>query len=196
MTMHLSPRFHTALVGLGLTALAAAPAAAQGLNGQPVQMTFRFPDSSTVFSTIGTGTVVPGGVTFASDLNGLTSTVTPTQIRIANNGAGTINLGGVGPGFSFEGYVLSEMGGSPVTITSLSVDPATTVAGFGANQLSFDAGDVFANFQNTTLLAGQNVTIDVNPPAVPEASTTVSLGLLLTLGLGGMVIAARRKKRA
>jgi len=29
---------------------------------------------------------------------------------------------------------------------------------------------------------------------VPEASTTVSLGLLLALGMGGLVVAARRKK--
>ena len=32
------------------------------------------------------------------------------------------------------------------------------------------------------------------PAAVPEASTTVSFGLLLVLGLGGAVIAAKRKK--
>ena len=31
---------------------------------------------------------------------------------------------------------------------------------------------------------------------VPEASTTVSLDLLLALGMGGMVVAARRKRRA
>ncbi len=34
------------------------------------------------------------------------------------------------------------------------------------------------------------------PAAVPEASTTVSFGLLLALGLGGVVVAARRKKAA
>lgn len=34
------------------------------------------------------------------------------------------------------------------------------------------------------------------PPAVPEASTTVSFGLLLALGLGGLVVAAKRKKKA
>ena len=34
------------------------------------------------------------------------------------------------------------------------------------------------------------------PPAVPEASTTVSFGLLLALGLGGAVVASRRKKAA
>ena len=31
-------------------------------------------------------------------------------------------------------------------------------------------------------------------PAVPEASTTVSLGLLLALGMGGLVVAGRRRK--
>ena len=34
------------------------------------------------------------------------------------------------------------------------------------------------------------------PAAVPEASTTVSLGLLLMLGLGGMTVAAKRKQGA
>jgi hypothetical protein len=33
-----------------------------------------------------------------------------------------------------------------------------------------------------------------SPAAVPEASTTVSLGLLLMLGLGGMAVAKKRKK--
>ena len=36
----------------------------------------------------------------------------------------------------------------------------------------------------------------VTPAAVPEASTTASLGLLLTLGLGGLAVAAKRKKGA
>lgn len=34
------------------------------------------------------------------------------------------------------------------------------------------------------------------PDPVPEASTTVSLGLLLSLGLGGFVVSARKKSRA
>lgn len=34
------------------------------------------------------------------------------------------------------------------------------------------------------------------PAAVPEASTTVSFGLLLALGMGGVVIAAKRRKVA
>ena len=34
------------------------------------------------------------------------------------------------------------------------------------------------------------------PAAVPEASTTISFGLLLMLGFGGLVVAARKKKLA
>ena len=34
------------------------------------------------------------------------------------------------------------------------------------------------------------------PAAVPEASTTISLGLLLTLGLGGLLVQSRRRKQA
>lgn len=41
---------------------------------------------------------------------------------------------------------------------------------------------------------GLRVFGNVAPPAVPEASTTVSLGLLLALGMGGLVVASKRKK--
>jgi hypothetical protein len=41
-----------------------------------------------------------------------------------------------------------------------------------------------------------NVSVTQNPAAVPEASTTVSFGLLLMLGLGGMTVAAKRRKSA
>ncbi|MGI4788634.1 MAG: hypothetical protein ACRYFS_07265 [Janthinobacterium lividum] len=42
----------------------------------------------------------------------------------------------------------------------------------------------------------QNFSLTDTPAAVPEASTTVSFGLLLMLGLGGIVVAARKKKIA
>jgi len=41
-----------------------------------------------------------------------------------------------------------------------------------------------------------SLTLDVIPAAVPEASTTVSFGLLLALGLGGLAVARRRKTLA
>jgi len=44
------------------------------------------------------------------------------------------------------------------------------------------------NVQNTAQLM-------LAPPSVPEASTTVSFGLLLALGLSGLVVAAKRRKK-
>lgn len=46
-----------------------------------------------------------------------------------------------------------------------------------------------------SIVNGGTLTLAAIPrPPVPEASTTVSLGLLLALGLGGLAIAAKRKK--
>ena len=53
------------------------------------------------------------------------------------------------------------------------------------------------NFASPDLLfhAGARIPIILNAAApVPEASTTVSLGLLLALGMGGLVVAGKRRK--
>ena len=60
------------------------------------------------------------------------------------------------------------------------------------------AGDLYLAVADT--VNGDNhgsyaVTL-TTPAAVPEASTNVSLGLLLVLGLGGMAVAAKRRKSA
>ena len=49
---------------------------------------------------------------------------------------------------------------------------------------------------NTAESDGPYYGIIETPAAVPEASTTVSLGLLLALGLGGVVVGARRRRKA
>jgi hypothetical protein len=58
-------------------------------------------------------------------------------------------------------------------------------------------GDYTGNFAvsyggQATDQTNPNFTVTLQSAAVPEASTTVSLGLLLALGLGGMVIARKR----
>ena len=45
--------------------------------------------------------------------------------------------------------------------------------------------------QNT---GSYTVNVSAAPPAVPEASTNLSLGLMLALGLGGLVVTARRRQ--
>ena len=66
--------------------------------------------------------------------------------------------------------------GSPYVGQTLSVSISATPLPGVSNQ---------SDFTNLVLTAA---------PAVPEASTTVSLGLLLLLGLGGLVVAGRRRR--
>ena len=62
--------------------------------------------------------------------------------------------------------------------------------------LSFSGGPLFDSVAltspNSVAFAVDNLQVDA-VPAVPEASTTVSLGLLLALGMGGVAAAGRRK---
>lgn len=60
----------------------------------------------------------------------------------------------------------------------------------GVNTLDF----VWNNDNGFGGMDVQNLQGTALPAAVPEASTTVSLGLLLALGMGGVMVAARRKK--
>ena len=75
--------------------------------------------------------------------------------------------------------------GSSQDVFFQSSAPATT-AGNPAGGLFYFGGTPVANF-------GWSFSV-TPPPAVPEASTTVSLGLMLALGMGGLVIASKRKK--
>ena len=193
-----------ALTALGLCALVTVPVHAQGLNSQPVNVSLRSGTSGatgTVLSNDGTKTIIPAGVTFPNNFTFTSTLITPTQIRFTNTNPAIVSNSYSGGAVNFFGYAFSETGPSPVTITGFSIDPSTTVVGFTASRVSFDATDVFldinSQFSPLVIGGGQNITLNILTAApVPEASTTVSLGLLLALGMGGMVVAARKKRQA
>ncbi len=62
------------------------------------------------------------------------------------------------------------------------------------------SGVAIGTFSLLNLGSGQGTQVTINaapvPAAVPEASTTVSLGLLLVLGLGALAVTRRRAVRA
>ena len=77
------------------------------------------------------------------------------------------------------------------------LDYGTLAAGSGSNFGFTVTGH--NGFTYTVVNDASNKMLDlqvltVGAPAVPEASTTVSLGLLLALGLGGLAVAAKRRK--
>ena len=190
--MQLSRPFAPLLVLAALAGAAALPAGAQGLNGQAVQETFRYPDSATVLRNDGTQVVTPTGVTY-TDLVGagaVTTVLKPTQVTF------TFGTGGVAfPSTTFIGYVLSETGLLPATITGVSV-ASSTVSGFDASRVSFDSTDIFANFQFLPALNGQAVTLNFTTSALsstPEPSSVAAFGFT-ALGIGGLMLRARKRR--
>lgn len=114
---------------------------------------------------------------FSGSFNGADTHPTTTDVHVLLAGTaiadGGININGLGNTAS-------------LTSSSLALTKGQTLdfaVGFGNNSYTYDTTGLFAKV--TDLSA---------PASVPEASTTVSLGLLLALGLGGVLIA--HKKRA
>ena len=176
----------------GLAVLAHAPAHAQGLNGQMVNVTILSPDKATVYENEGTQTVASAGTTFLDTHGNTTTTVTPGQVVFTFISTGTFGEA------TFNGFQIAETGGAPATITGVSLDSSSNLSGFDASRISFDTKDVFANVQGLSFVQGHNVTLDLSflpptPAAVPEPSATLTFALA-ALGLGGLMVAARKKK--
>lgn len=76
------------------------------------------------------------------------------------------------------------------SLTLFDLSPFASDFQAGVNTLDF----IWTNTGNVGALNVQNLQGTAVSAPVLEASTTVSLGLLLALGLGGMVVAGRRKK--
>ena len=114
---------------------------------------------------------------FSGNFNGADNHPTTTDVHVLLNGLsiadGGINVSGGGNTASLASSSLALTKGQTLDF----------VVGFGNNDYSYDTTGLYAKV--TDLSA---------PAAVPEASTTVSFGLLLVLGLGGVVLA--RKKSA
>jgi len=102
----------------------------------------------------------------------------------------------------------SNPGTIPTEISFFSLESVQPLGDSASTPLSPGSTEtfVFTSFngpQGTVNVTGTNVasTQDsadpaVGPAAVPEASTTVSFGLLLALGVGGAAVASRKKKLA
>jgi hypothetical protein len=152
--------------------------------GQSVHVYTAVDDTSIVGFNLGTQTIVAGGNTFA-----------PKAAFVVNVFATSINI----PTHidwapeTFNGYVIAEVGPSPSMITGVSLD-STNVSGFDSSRLTFDATDVFMNFQGINTKSDSFVTADVTfaPTAAPEPAslTLMGLGAAGLLGYGW-----RRRKR-
>ena len=146
----------------------------------------------------GDSIVVKGPDTFSLDYSSL---LTPGQAP------GTLTLGILADDFQFSRF------GNPFTATingaesteienalngAVLSDPSTKFYTFGIDPSLLNGSDILNLSIDEKGDGGDGYAVDfltvgVTPAAVPEASTTVSLGVLLALGLGGMALAARKR---
>ena len=127
--------------------------------------------------------------------NGLT---TPSGLALAPSSFGAFG-GDLLVGDAVSGTV-SAFNSSGVFQGVLTDASGNALVNKGLAGLSFgngvSAGDANSLYFTASTAGGANSVFGKfsTPAAVPEASTTLSFGALLALGLGGMVVAVRRKK--
>ena len=169
---------------------------------------------TTGLSASGTGPVIISGGTFSSDSLSAPLAISSGAVVQITGGAfsdsgPTPDNGVIGLGSGGSLYLFSK-NDTPFTITG--IPGISTFNGVSYNNTSLSLASLSSSPGTTygvsgTLADGESFNTHLNglgtinfnlpvPAAVPEASTTVSLGLLLMLGFGGMVMARRKKTAA
>ena len=164
------------LAGLAFVATASiAPAFAQGTG------TFTYSGGPTPF-------------TFSAGATGVSLSAIPVLFNSTTDGnsTGTLSLSGGTRAFGSGTF------GTFTGVTETFTPSSGTLTGFsdvGTVFVSQRSATTFDLASDTTTFTNSGTSFDLVPGSpVPEASTTASLGLLLALGMGGIVIAAKRKK--
>lgn len=115
----------------------------------------------TLGGSLGAGGVVPGTVT-----------VTDHLLYFQYDQAAVFQTA------TFNGYIFRDVSTTIPPITSVTVDPSTTLVGLNSSRITFDATDIFINVSALSAQTGQVVQIDVNLSAIPEPSPLA----LITVG--------------
>ena len=186
-------RFAVALVGLGLALLAAPAAQAQNLVTNPGFETGDYSGYTLTGDSSGSYISSPGynsdfsAALTTSTANGFLSQTLNTKVGQTYNISFYLESDGATP----NTFSLAFGGTTVSSVTNLSsvlvFNQYTAVATATSNStpLTFTYRDDPGYFYLDN--------ISVTPAPVPEASTTVSFGVLLALGLGGVVLARKRK---
>jgi hypothetical protein len=165
------------------------PVDAALLQGQTVRSHFEaLPAVGTyagpIDSVVGPGVEIPGGY-----VNNLAIDYSDTQIRIFSPGGSSPFSGG----FTFNGVVFDDLNLTIPAFTGVTIDPSSTLPGFGAAQLSFTADEIRANFNGLNFRTDDQLLLNLNAAvrAVPAPMTL----LLLASGLVGLARVAAWSNR-
>ncbi len=170
-----------ALAALLFAGLGDSPA--QLFTGKTVGYQYLFPTVSSIYESSSSSFVVGAGV----ERTGLWSSTDYAIVEISASGILVDFYGGSGwTAASFNGFRIYDINSTVTDFTVVTIDPTTNMAGFGVSNVTFDANNIWVNWQGLNFTPDTIVSLSVN--TIPEPSTT----LLITIGMTGMGLLRRR----
>jgi hypothetical protein len=170
---------------LALAVLGAVPAHATVMDGATIRLTYEFPSLGAVWNVNTHDLVVGPGVEISNFPVGDPRTnvdVSDTNIFVTYNSSATWTPA------AFNGFHIFDLFGSIPDFTAVSINPITNLTGFGDARITFDADNIWVDWNGLSFDSETIVSLDVE--AVPEPGT------LLLLGTGIAGLAARRRQRS
>lgn len=149
-------------------------------DGSTIRYQYLYPDSSSVYYDLGNITV-GAGVELGAIVNGTYASLDISDTNIL------VDFYHPGPSWSpasFNGFRIWDVNGTLPAFTSVAVNGATNMVGFGPANITFDANNIYVNWQSLPFNPNTIVSLDVNggPSVIPEP-TAALLGSLSTLFL-------------
>lgn len=153
--------------------------------GQTLRLTYEFPFLGSVIAlddvVVGAGVEVPN-----HSIDNQAYDFSDTNIFVDYRNSGTWTL------TAFNGFHVFDLNGTIPAIVSVTINPATNLAGFTASRITFDADNIWVDWGGLSFDGETVVSLDV----LPEGATPVpEPAQLLLLGAGLAAVAARVRRR-
>lgn len=173
-----------ALAGIAFLLMTGGAQASALLNGKTVEYTYLFPTITSVYFSgvngnyaVGPGVEISSG--FCCDFEG------SLDLSDKNILADFHAPGGYSDG-SFNGFRITDVFDAIDPFTSVSINAITNMVGFDASRVTFDANNIWVNWQGLGFSPDTVVSLDINGgQSIPEPGTWLLMGTGLMGLLGG-----------